>query len=234
MWRGVIELLDATHRCIAPDLPGFGRSTLRPEVHELGLDAQADRLDAFLAHVVGPDEPVTLVTHDVGALMGLAWAVRHPARVRGVVVSNVSFHEGFPWHDFARLVSAPFRGPAFLRFVPARAFLSTFRRDFPRVEEAQAREIHEAMTGRASRHTLPRLFRAMMRPGYFEASEGAFEELTRSPAVRVVWGEEDGMIPAGYADAISGGRARVLDDCGHWVPYVRPDAIADAVLAYAS
>jgi pimeloyl-ACP methyl ester carboxylesterase len=49
----------------------------------------------------------------------------------------------------------------------------------------------------------------------------------------VVWGAEDRIIPVEcgrlYADAIPGARLEVIDGCGHWPHYEKPDELAGVV-----
>jgi pimeloyl-ACP methyl ester carboxylesterase len=64
---------------LAPDLPGFGRSTKRG-TREFTIDGQAEFVEWFLDER-GLDE-VNLVVHDWGAV-GLAWAQAQPSASGG-------------------------------------------------------------------------------------------------------------------------------------------------------
>ncbi|MGC8020658.1 alpha/beta fold hydrolase, partial [Salmonella enterica] len=75
--------------CIAPDLPGFGESGLGAQTGT-SLDWAAQWV-ASLLDGLGIREPVNLVLHDVDGFIGLAFAVRHPERVRRVVITNTVF-----------------------------------------------------------------------------------------------------------------------------------------------
>jgi len=37
---------------------------------------------------IGVNEPINLVVHDIGGIFGLSWLVKHPEKVRRVVVIN--------------------------------------------------------------------------------------------------------------------------------------------------
>jgi pimeloyl-ACP methyl ester carboxylesterase len=85
-WRAQVAALSKTHRVIAPDHLGFGRSdkptdpaVLRPEDHAARLLALVDALDLH---------DITLVLHDFGGPIGAPVALDRPARVRAVVVMN--------------------------------------------------------------------------------------------------------------------------------------------------
>ena len=76
------------HRCIVPDHVGMGLSD-KPgdDRYAYTLQSRVDDLDALLAHL-SVRERVTLVVHDWGGMIGLAWALRDPARVARLVLLN--------------------------------------------------------------------------------------------------------------------------------------------------
>src|SRR5437763_881290 len=71
VWSGVVARLSAKYRCIAPDLPGFGK-TPAPASFGYSLAEQG----AFVRGVfdaLGLDR-AHLVIHDIGGVFGLAFA----------------------------------------------------------------------------------------------------------------------------------------------------------------
>jgi pimeloyl-ACP methyl ester carboxylesterase len=87
-YRKLVLALQATHRCLVPDHIGMGLSS-KPDdsQYEYTLRSRVDDLDALLEHA-GVRENVTLVVHDWGGMIGLAWALRHPERVARLVILN--------------------------------------------------------------------------------------------------------------------------------------------------
>ncbi|MEM7245430.1 MAG: alpha/beta fold hydrolase [Acidobacteriota bacterium] len=91
-FRHLVQGLKGTHRCVAPDHFGCGfsdqpgepdyRYTLEQRVADLG--ALVESLDH--------DGPVSLVLHDWGGMIGLAWALLHlpPERLDKVVLLNTA------------------------------------------------------------------------------------------------------------------------------------------------
>ncbi len=77
-WGGVTGRLQANYRCLAPDLPGFGRSG-EPATFDCTLPHLAQFIDNLI-DALGIDEPINLVGYDIGATYGLAWAVSHPTK----------------------------------------------------------------------------------------------------------------------------------------------------------
>ena len=55
-----------------------------------------------------------------------------------------------------------------------------------------------------------------------------FQDVTQQIPTRVIWGKQDPFIPLAYAHRI-GDDVRMLEDCGHWVPLVKPDVVAEEV-----
>ncbi len=112
-WRHLMAALSPDFRCVAPDLAGLGLSP-RPRVPAAAVDRhllQLDHLDALFDHLVGtqdmPRDGWTLVLHDWGGPLGLAWARRRALRPARVVVLNSVC---FPWPSGYRL-------PVYLRWI---------------------------------------------------------------------------------------------------------------------
>lgn len=83
-------LVTAGFRAIVPDHLGFGRSD-KPDDPELyRVPRHAARLDALLQSLDLRD--ATVVPHDWGGPIGLAWAARHPERVRSLAILNTVVH----------------------------------------------------------------------------------------------------------------------------------------------
>lgn len=84
-WRKVVKDLRTTHRCIAPDMLGFGlsdkpeRADYTPQAHGRRFAEMMDRLEL---------DDVTLVVHDYGGPIGLDWAMNNRHRVRELVIFN--------------------------------------------------------------------------------------------------------------------------------------------------
>ena len=89
-WRRLIGSLRGECRAIAPDHIGMGLSE-KPGRGEYPFTL-ARRCDDFAQFMDSLEltEPVTLVVHDWGGMIGMSWAVDHPARVARIVVLNTA------------------------------------------------------------------------------------------------------------------------------------------------
>jgi haloalkane dehalogenase len=101
-YRNLVLALRGAHRAVVPDHIGCGLSDKPRAAHyPYTLARRVDDLDALLEQLA-VREPVTLIVHDWGGMIGLAWAVRHPERISRLVVFNTSaFHlpaaKMLPW-----------------------------------------------------------------------------------------------------------------------------------------
>ena len=87
---------------IVPDHIGCGLSD-KPDDSRYAytLASRVDDLERLLDHL-GLDRDLTLVMHDWGGMIGMAYAARHPERIARLVVSNTAaFHKPaakpLPW-----------------------------------------------------------------------------------------------------------------------------------------
>lgn len=82
-WRQLTEALATRFRVLAPDLYGYGKSAPSESDNSFGLLEELDWLEPI---VEDAGESVSLVGHSYGGLIALLLALRHPKRVRSVVV----------------------------------------------------------------------------------------------------------------------------------------------------
>lgn len=89
-FRNLVSALQGEFRCIVPDHMGCGFSDKPDDSHyHYTLDSRIEDLEALLAHL-GIKRHVTLVVHDWGGLIGLAWALRHLEAVERLVILNTA------------------------------------------------------------------------------------------------------------------------------------------------
>jgi 3-oxoadipate enol-lactonase len=87
MWDLVANELAATCRVICPDTRGHGRSAL--PTGALSLDDLADDAARLIDEVAGC-EPVIWVGLSMGGLIGQALALRHPGKLKALVLANTT------------------------------------------------------------------------------------------------------------------------------------------------
>ncbi len=207
-WHRNVEALAASHRVIAPDMIGFGRSRTRSRLLP-DVPGVADVVAAWLeargvrrAHVVG---------HSMGGQLAVHLAARHPDRVdRLVLVSPAGIPRPITPSGalrFAREIAPPHRwgDPAFLPVIVGDAF------------RAGAFVILRAITHIVRDDVRPLLARV------------------QAPTL-VLWGEHDRLTPLEDAEVfrrgIPGARLAVVGGAAHNCMVDRADDFNRMVLAF--
>ncbi|WP_020468628.1 alpha/beta fold hydrolase [Zavarzinella formosa] len=102
-YRNVVDALSPRYRCIVPDHMGCGLSD-KPSEEQYAFRLR-DRINDLTALMKSLEitEPVTLVVHDWGGMIGLAWAMENNIPIKRLVILNTA---GFP---LPRRKTFPFR-----------------------------------------------------------------------------------------------------------------------------
>jgi len=119
MWAPIAAVLAHDHTVVVPDLRGMGLSS-HPEG---GYDKKTQARD--IAQVLDKlnIQQAALVTHDIGNMVGYAFAAQFPARVTRWVVIDAPLPGIGPWDEILRspvLWHFNFRGPDVERLVKGR------------------------------------------------------------------------------------------------------------------
>ncbi|MGI9157140.1 MAG: alpha/beta fold hydrolase [Marmoricola sp.] len=209
LWRETVPpLLEAGYRVIVPDQRGFGASQPLGSPFDDPIEVRVADLAGLLE--VLEVERVTLVLHDWGGPIGLAFAAAHPQAVRALVVmSTWAWPDPSPFHTSVvpwRMLHAPVVGPHLLgrhnSLADRGVYLSV-------VDRAGFRERAGGAYADAMPDPMSRLPTVLF-PRLIPVDEGGrahpfFEWLQEQlPALRmptlVVWGREDDVFPPSYAD----------------------------------
>jgi pimeloyl-ACP methyl ester carboxylesterase len=119
MWAPLAARLARNHKVIVPDLRGLGLSSRPAGGYDKKTQAEdmAGVLDALKI------DKVDLVTHDIGNMVGYAFAAQHPDRVKKFVIIDAPLPGIGPWDDIVRshaLWHFSFYGPDAERLVKGR------------------------------------------------------------------------------------------------------------------
>lgn len=236
LYRALIRQLAPACRCVAPDYIGFGRSD-KPADAAYGPAAQAARVEALITRL-GLRE-LTLVAHDWGGPIALAYALRHPGTVRHLVLTNTW---GWPLHRdlrvalFSRLAGSPLgrwaitRGNAFARVVMPLALAPQTR--LPAAVWRHYRAPLATPSDRIGSWAFPR---ALLGATPWLTALWADRHRLADLPMTLVWGLRDPAFRARHLrrwiTAFPHARVRRLPTVGHYVPEEAPAAVARAVLA---
>ena len=238
-WTETIQRVAATgRRAIAFDLPGFGESTRVKGARY--FDPRAPFYPAVVDGVrraLGLERP-HLVGHSLGGGIVAVTAVTHPTAWRSItLVAPGGFGPDIAL--FLRLFSLPFLG--LTTWLPrpksaARAVLESCFYDRSRIPAHLYAEGERF--DRSYGETL-RVMRAVatlrgVRPSLREAWLARAGEY-KGP-VLVVWGREDGIVPAAHLSALResypGAETHTIGPAGHLVMPEQPDAFAEALVPF--
>lgn len=226
-WRLTIPPLAERHRVIAPDIVGFG-FTERPEGVRYDLDTWA-------AHAIGILDALDLAQVDVvgnsfGGSLALSLAIRHPERVRRLVLMG---SVGVPSHLTPGLDAVWGYQPS---VAAMEHLLHLFAYDADLVGPDLARLRYEA----SIRPGVQEAFSAM----FPEPRQQALDSLAHLPddirqitaRTLIVHGRDDQVIPLQNAfdllELIDDAQLHVFGRCGHWTQIEYADEFATLVLDF--
>ena len=210
-WRLVLPALARTRRVIAPDMVGFGYSE-RPAGIVYGMDTwvrQAiDLLDALAV------ERCDLVGNSFGGALALALAIRHPHRVRRLVLMG---SVGVPFEITRGLDAVWGYQPSLANM---RALLDVFAYDRSLVNDELARLRYEASIRPGFQESFAAMFPAP-RQRWVDAMASAESDIRALPhETLLIHGREDQVIPLANSLTLSAwianSQLHVFGHCGHW------------------
>jgi len=114
LYRQFIPPLARRYRCIVPDQMGMGKSEVPHEPYPYRLRHHIANFEALLLSL--DLHAATLVLHDWGGPVGLGFAMRHPGRIKRLVLMNTWAFAPWPGGPLPRLLEL-IRSPRGERFV---------------------------------------------------------------------------------------------------------------------
>ena len=210
-WRLVMPELAQQARVIAPDMVGFG-FTDRPE-------GQPYNMDAWVAQAVGVLDALgiaktDLVGNSFGGALALALTIRHPERVRRLVLMG---SVGVPFPITKGLDDVWGYEPSFENM---RRIMDVFAYDRNLVNDELARLRYEASIRPGFQESFSAMFPAP-RQRWVDAMCSAEADIRALPhQVLIVHGRDDQVIPLSTSLTLSQwiprSQLHVFGQCGHW------------------
>lgn len=210
-WRLVMPELAKQARVIAPDMVGFGFTERRA--------GQAYNMDVWVAQAIGVldalgIEQADLVGNSFGGALVLALTIRHPQRVRRLVLMG---SVGVPFNLTEGLDRVWGYEPS---LVNMRELLDWFAYDRGLVNDDLARLRYEASIRPGFQESFAAMFPAP-RQRWVDAMASAEADIRAiAHQTLVIHGREDRVIPLSnsltLADWIVRAQLHVFGQCGHW------------------
>jgi len=237
-FRANIAELSQRFRVYAVDVPGHGRSA-KPEARYAVEDAVPFLID-FIETVCGG--PAALVGVSAGGLMCALTAAARPDLVTHLVmVSSAGLGRDVDWG--LRLLTLPI----------ARHWLENSRQDPAAVRLSLRRILHDPAL--ITDDLVAAVCEERAQPGHGRATHAALRTnlglfgLRRwkrhlkamgkiAAPVMIIWGKQDKLIPVRHAHRavrwFAGAPIHILDRCGHWPPFERPQEFNRLVREFVS
>ena len=212
VWDGAIATFADKYQCIAPDLPGFGR-TQSPQNFDYSLENLAHFIDQLLASLSITDG-VHLVIHDIGGIVGLAFALTHPDKVKSLTIMDTTFFSDYEWHAMAKTWRKPILGELTMYLMRYKQFCAAMKKSAPILTEGQIKSNYDALSWR-NRRLILRFYRALD-PVIFKSWEGQLNTLSQHFPTQVIWGKKDTFLPVALSKRFSTDNVHILENTGHW------------------
>lgn len=235
LWRHVLPKVGRTHRAIALDLPGFGRSD-KPTDRRYTFGFFERTIEAFLDAL--EIEQVGLVVHDLGGPVGLYWAVEHASRVRELGILNTLCFPELSWAVKAFVLATHM--PGIRGFISSPSGIARAMRfgvvDKARITPEVARLYGEPFESVPARKALLLAGQGLSPRRFGRIAEG-LPQFADIP-VRMLYGEKDRILPdvattmARVATILPHAEVSTIPDCGHFLQEDRPDEVANALAEF--
>lgn len=224
LYRTFIPPLSRHHRCIVPDHMGMGKSGVPQNPNLYRLQHHVDNFENLMLCL--DLNNMTLVLHDWGGPVGLGFAVRHPARLKRLVLMNTWAFAPWPAAPFPRLLKL-IRSPRGEKFVLDKhgylepALMGTTHRS-ERLTQTVMKAYHAPFPTPASRLALLCWSRdipvSKADPSFAEMKriEDKLPQFARTPTL-LIWGMQDPVLPAS-----------VLHKWQHIYPHAKTCKLKDA------
>ena len=240
MWSPLATRLARDHTVVVPDLRGMGLSS-HPET---GYDKKSEARDiASVLHSLGLDGPTALVTHDIGNMVGYAFAAQNRGRVTRWVVMDAPLPGLGHWDDVVkdqRTWHFDFFGPDEEKLVAGRErlYLDRFYNELsadPKHIDEITRQHYAALYSRPKAiHNAFAQFAAFRQDAKDNQAFLAEGKLTMP--VLAIGGEKS--FGPGFANEIEFAATNVrgisIRDSGHWLMEEQPEATMKANLTFIS
>jgi len=239
MWAPLAVALARDHTVIVPDLRGLGLSSKPATGYTKMLQAE-DVAGVLTALKV--DGKVDLVTHDIGNMVGFAFAARHPDQVRRFVLIDAPVPGVGPWEEILKnplLWHFRFGGPDMERLVAGREriYLDRFWNEF---SATPARFTEASREHYAALYAMP----GAMHGGFSQfaafdqdaidnrailAAKGKLTMPVLALGGETSFGLTMAEVMRSGATTVEAG---IIPDSGHWIMEENPKATVTAVRAF--
>ena len=239
-WKQNLPALSQSHRVVALDLPGFGKSSKEADSYSIPFFAETV---AQLQDSLGIDNAIW-VGHSMGGQIAMRGALSYPEKISKLVLISPAGFETFTDQEAATMTK--YVTPASIKATPDSMIRQTFRTafyDFPEEAQFMADDrvaIREADGFDGYARGYAKSVQAML--------EGpVFDELSNiSKPALVLFGKQDALIHNRQlhpglstqkvaetgVDKLGNARLKMFDQAGHFVHFERAETVNKEILNF--
>ncbi len=220
LWRKVLApVRDAGFRCIAPDLPGFGRSDKPIDIDWYSYDRHVGAIAALIEQL--DLRGATMVVHDWGGPIGLRLAVEHAERFERLVILDTGLFTGHQrmtdaWTAFRDFVERT-------EDLPVGFLVRGACKNDPGEEVIAAYEApYPSVASKAGARAFPLMIpRTPDAPGAAAGRRVVDALKADTRPTLMLWADSDPVLPLStgerFAEAIGRERPRVIENASHFL-----------------
>lgn len=239
-WLKLIPLLQNDFRCIAIDLPGYGKSSAG--VHEGTVPFYTEVVSSFIRKL--NLENVTLAGHSMGGQIAIATALQFPSLIQKLVLLAPAGFETFSNNEIALIKK--YNTQQFYYSAGDDDIIASFRSNFFKMNDDVKPMIDDRIKMRGwknfgdyCRIVVNSLNGLLDYPVYDKLKE------LKVPSL-IFFGRNDRWIPNKNlhknttteeialkgATEIPDSKLIMIDECGHFIPYENPDLLAREIKSF--
>jgi pimeloyl-ACP methyl ester carboxylesterase len=234
----LLPTLNSRFRCLAVDLPGYGKSPPLPE--RATIDGYVDLLATLIRET--RKQPIVLVGHSMGGMIGITLALHHPALIERMILLCPTISGDLSL--FIKLFMSPF--VLMERFSVSRKLVELLEPQMLNVTDRLLRPALFADRSGITREEYEHIRADARRPGQGLVRAECFEAMRNhdlrgklgqieTPAL-VIWGMEDNTVPLRDASVVAqewpDADLRVIPNAGHWPQFETPATTERYVRAF--
>ncbi len=240
-WQKNISVLKEKFRCIAVDLPGYGKSS--KEIHSGKMEFYSDVLKELMDKL--KIDKATIAGHSMGGQIGIVMALKYPDRVKSLILAAPAGFESFTagqkqWFRDVMTVDL-------VKLTNTQTIRANVVSNFYNMPEDAEFMITDRISFRGAKdfenycYTVVRSVNGMVDQPVID-----FLEKVKQPTL-ILFGENDNLIPNPFlnpgkteeiakfgASKIPNNKLVMIPQCGHFLQFEKPEVFNRAVIDFLS
>jgi len=235
-YRNVIKKLKLNFRCVAIDHIGFGLSD-KPEHYDYSTENHSLTLEKFILDQ--NFENITLVVHDFGGPIGLNFAIKHPEKIKNMVILNSWLWSSKEDPEFIKL-SKVLKSPLlpllyrYFNFSPRFILPQSFGEN--KLSKHILNHYCKPFANKSQRTgTLAFALSLLNDQNWFQQLWDTKQEICNKPTL-FIWGMKDPVIKSNYLDKFVSGFGQSMtvkiETAGHFAQEEQPEKVYKAIFEF--